>query len=81
MICVFPSHRELESDITALIRNSGRNDGWPAAFKSHVGDREGELVERVRTRVADLYALLSLPATSPLPRCFFCFCFFWWASH
>ena len=45
--------RELETEITTFIRNTGKNDGWPAAFKKHVRDREEELLEKLRAGNAE----------------------------
>jgi len=44
---------ELETDITTFIRNTGKNDGWPAAFKEHVRKQEEELLGRLRTGIAE----------------------------
>ncbi|ERF70284.1 hypothetical protein EPUS_06325 [Endocarpon pusillum Z07020] len=52
---------ELETDITTFIRNTGKNDGWPAAFQKHVRDREEELVEKVRAGHAERSAHVQEP--------------------
>ncbi len=44
---------ELETDITTFIRNTGKNDGWPAAFRREVREREEELLEKLRVGNAE----------------------------
>jgi hypothetical protein len=44
---------ELETHVTTLIRNTGKNDGWPAAFKQHVHGREKELLENLAVGMAE----------------------------
>lgn len=52
---ISPFFSELETDITAFIRNTGKNDGWPAAFKTHVRGREKEVLEKLRSGNAEMY--------------------------
>lgn len=55
---------QLETEVTTLIRNTGRKDEWPAAFKKHVREREARVLEKLKQGEAELFVLPYYPLPS-----------------